>query len=145
MGYSEGLQVGKDQAQDHKSYAYHTTMSYVILDNARGDRVFFMNITWIKIVLRALGTVEQWLEDIAQKVFSRQQSCYDTRNAMAQHLCGSLMDYQELFFKDHLKVIQDSRTEKEVYFDKLLQEARKRVDQAYSAMDLEKRSRRLKR
>nr|GEY01924.1 protein suppressor of gene silencing 3 [Tanacetum cinerariifolium] len=49
------------------------------------------------------------------------------------------MDYQEQFFKDHLKVIQDSRIEKEVRFDKLLQEARKRVDQAYSAMDLEKR------
>nr|GEU99773.1 protein root hair defective 3-like [Tanacetum cinerariifolium] len=49
------------------------------------------------------------------------------------------MDYQEQFFKDHLKVIQDSRTEKELYFDKLLQEARKRVDQAYSTMDLEKR------
>ncbi|GJS84671.1 protein suppressor of gene silencing 3 [Tanacetum coccineum] len=53
------------------------------------------------------------------------------------------MDYQEQFFKDHLKVIQDSRTEKEVRFDKLLQEARKRVDQAYSAMDPQKRDEKL--
>nr|GEW04508.1 protein suppressor of gene silencing 3 [Tanacetum cinerariifolium] len=49
------------------------------------------------------------------------------------------MDYQEQFFKDHLKVIQDLRIEKEVRFDKLLHEAHKCVDQAYSAMDLEKR------
>ncbi|GKB34905.1 hypothetical protein Tco_0879847 [Tanacetum coccineum] len=53
------------------------------------------------------------------------------------------MDYQEQFFKDHLKVIQDSRTEKEVRFDKLLQEARKYVDQAYPAMDPEKRDEKL--
>ena len=41
------------------------------------------------------------------------------------------MDYQEQFFKDYLKVIQE-RTEKEDRFDKLLQEAHIHVEHAYS-------------
>ncbi|PWA88216.1 XS domain-containing protein [Artemisia annua] len=53
------------------------------------------------------------------------------------------MDYQEQFFKDHLKVIQDSRTEKEDRFDKLLQEARIHVDQVYSAKDPQMRDEKL--
>nr|GEX89656.1 hypothetical protein [Tanacetum cinerariifolium] len=48
MSYDEGLQVGKDPAQNHKSYAYFTTTSYAILDNTRSDRVFFMNLTQSK-------------------------------------------------------------------------------------------------
>ncbi|KAM0017701.1 putative XS domain, protein SUPPRESSOR OF GENE SILENCING 3 [Helianthus debilis subsp. tardiflorus] len=49
------------------------------------------------------------------------------------------MDSQEEFFKDQLKVIQEARDAKESHFDKLRQEERKRVEQSYSAVDLQTR------
>nr|XP_043621664.1 protein SUPPRESSOR OF GENE SILENCING 3-like [Erigeron canadensis] len=47
------------------------------------------------------------------------------------------MDYQEQFFKDQLKVIIEARNAKEGEFDKLQQEERMRVEQAYSEVDPE--------
>lgn len=53
------------------------------------------------------------------------------------------MDYQEQFFKDQLKVIQDARNAKEGHFDKLQKEERMRVEQSYSVVDPEKRDEKL--
>ncbi|KAI3715325.1 hypothetical protein L6452_22304 [Arctium lappa] len=53
------------------------------------------------------------------------------------------MDYQEQFFKDQLKVIQEARNAKEGRFDKLQQEECRRVDQSYSAVDPQKREEKL--
>ncbi|KAL4590176.1 hypothetical protein LXL04_003100 [Taraxacum kok-saghyz] len=49
------------------------------------------------------------------------------------------MDYQEQFFKDQLKTIQDARTAKEDNFDKSQEEERMRVEKSYSAVDPQKR------
>ncbi|KVH93617.1 protein SUPPRESSOR OF GENE SILENCING 3 [Cynara cardunculus var. scolymus] len=53
------------------------------------------------------------------------------------------MDYQEQFFKDQLKVIQEARDAKEGHFDKLQQEECRRVDQSYSVVDPQKREEKL--
>ena len=49
------------------------------------------------------------------------------------------MDYQEQFFKEQLKKIQEARNAKEGRFDKLQEEECRRVDQSYSAVDPQKR------
>ncbi|KAI7757383.1 hypothetical protein M8C21_001912 [Ambrosia artemisiifolia] len=47
------------------------------------------------------------------------------------------MDYQEQFFKDQLKVIQDARAAKEGHFDKIQQEERRAVDPQIRDLKLE--------
>ncbi|KAJ0488349.1 putative protein SUPPRESSOR OF GENE SILENCING 3 [Helianthus annuus] len=47
------------------------------------------------------------------------------------------MDYQEQFFKDQLKVIQDARAAKEGHFDKMQQEKRRTVDPQIGDLKLE--------
>lgn len=49
------------------------------------------------------------------------------------------MDYQEQFFKDQMKVIQDARNAKEGDFDKMQQEECIRVEQSYAVVDPQKR------
>ncbi|GJU27378.1 hypothetical protein Tco_1165999 [Tanacetum coccineum] len=43
---------------------------------------------------KARGTVEPWLQAMPQKVPPHQQKCYDTRNAMAPYLGGSLVGFK---------------------------------------------------
>lgn len=54
------------------------------------------------------------------------------------------MDYQEQFFKDQLKIIQNSRNARESHFDELQKEERKRVTQSNSTVDPQKREEKLK-
>ncbi|GKB74494.1 Rop guanine nucleotide exchange factor 3-like protein [Tanacetum coccineum] len=43
---------------------------------------------------QARGTVEPWLQAMAQKVLSRLQKCYGTKNAMAPYFGGSLVGFK---------------------------------------------------
>nr|GEW82511.1 hypothetical protein [Tanacetum cinerariifolium] len=53
-----------------------------------------ISITPTPTQLRALDTLEPWLQAMTQKVLPRQQKCYGTRNAMTPHSDGSLVGFK---------------------------------------------------
>ncbi|KAL7601763.1 hypothetical protein Lser_V15G23478 [Lactuca serriola] len=92
---------------------------------------------------RVVNELKQMNENNQQLIWYKNRIAKEQMHSKALEESFTLMDSQEQFFKNQVKIIEDARNEKEGNFDKLQREERMRVEQSYSVADPQKRDEKL--